>query len=543
MVEDRGELADGWHQFRVSYRDAVEFILRKDYRNTYAAEIKEEYTFMNQSQYEDMFRNAGFRVLHSSPIYNAWIIENRFQGKVRIKGLDGREMPFPATNYVIVGEKIPNNWGVRIVEQSSTVLQESRFLTRKAMKDRRSGQIFDLVGRPHQTIDLLPYFKRKGKIFVLGKQGFPRPIITSLGDDQHLDGIRNDGYMVEPISFIWDGRSPRFESIERELEKRAGVSKGEILQRGSSQSYEFFVSPGLVAEKVTSLALGVKSRSGNFIDVPNYTDLSSAGSIRPIDAQQVLRSAQAGSVLDARMEIATYNLMLDSRVALGPWIGSEIQLVESPRSPHILDSIVNLLNPKQRRRVFVAEDSPSFGSYLEIKRGSYLEQDGRGNILNRVEREYVVPREMSSSVVSILPVLKSKGKIYVGLEKRHLPGVQANEGFSDIVVNPAWRIPKSIKDMDSAKKFVKDRLFQDMGVVGSRIFSLGGPYHPSPGISPEVVHSFAVEIIFDRQMKPSELKALSWVALDELLEHRSLIRDAHLFVASLRLAHALGVIK
>ncbi|MBK8202746.1 MAG: methyltransferase domain-containing protein [Bdellovibrionales bacterium] len=170
-------------RYRTSHRDAVEFVLRKDYRKSYFAEIHEEYTYFTQSEFENALLKAGFRVLLSSPIFNPWIIENRFKDKFTLQSLAGKNLPFPATNYVIVGEKIRDDEAIRINETSHQVTSDPKFLSVRAMQQLRTGEFYDVVGRPHDTIDVLPFFRRKGRLFVYGHQAYPRPILTTLKSD------------------------------------------------------------------------------------------------------------------------------------------------------------------------------------------------------------------------------------------------------------------------------------------------------------------------------------------------------------------------
>ena len=45
-------------------------------------------------------------------LHNPWIRENRFRGRFFLWDLDGRRLPFPPTNFLIVGEKVAPGRGV-----------------------------------------------------------------------------------------------------------------------------------------------------------------------------------------------------------------------------------------------------------------------------------------------------------------------------------------------------------------------------------------------------------------------------------------------
>ncbi|HVJ21412.1 MAG TPA: hypothetical protein VM686_38640, partial [Polyangiaceae bacterium] len=77
----------------------------------------------------------------------------------------------------------------------------------------------------------------------------------------------------------------------------------------------------------------------------------------------------------------------------------------------------------------------------------------------------------------------------------------------------------------------------EYGLEVGRFWELGGRYHPSPGVTPEVVYPVAVEL---QKLPPGGDRPLYWVSLDELVTERLSLRDGHLRIGVLRTAHALG---
>lgn len=526
-------------RYRMSHRDAVEFILRKDYRESYLAEIQEEYTYFSQSEFENALLKAGFRVVLSSPIFNPWIIENRFKDMFTLQTLDGKPLPFPATNYVIVGEKIRDDEATRIDEASHQATKDPKFLSVRAMQQLRTGEIYDVVGRPHDTIDVLPFFRRKGQLFVYGHQAYPRPILTAVKSDELLGGSSTKGYSFEPLSFVRTHDQAQAAEIERELQSRMGIGPDQLLRAGSDQTYTFYTSPALVTERVTSIAIPIKKRKFSLhYPKKNESGLSSSGAIRPIEATQLLRASQAGSILDSRMEIATYNLLLDENLSIGPWIGEEIHLVDNLIQNKIrIKPAFDVLSPRRRLRVFQEVDRENFGQFLEVRTGQFADFDRHGNTVLTTEREYIVPKEFSNAVISVIPSFRRGSHIFVGIERRNLPGIQLNEGYSDIAVNPAWRIPKEITTLESGIEFVRSHVQSEFGLTVRRTYGLGGAYHPTPGLAPEIVYPVVVEV--DPSALPAKTNSpLAWVDLVDLIRNRRHIKDGHLLVVAYRLAHA-----
>ena len=125
----------------------------------------------------------------------------------------------------------------------------------------------------------------------------------------------------------------------------------------------------------------------------------------------------------------------------------------------------------------------------------------------------------------------------MGIEDDDLPAAQCFEGNSNLLITPAWRLPRSIGHLSDAKTFVRERVAEEYGVEVGQITTLGGKYHPTPGATPEIVHPLSAEVLSERAGR----RALSWVPLSQLVERASALRDGHLRIAAIRAAHALDV--
>jgi hypothetical protein len=124
----------------------------------------------------------------------------------------------------------------------------------------------------------------------------------------------------------------------------------------------------------------------------------------------------------------------------------------------------------------------------------------------------------------------------VGVDDDDLPAAQLFNGNSNLPVAPAWRIPRERSTVTPARAFVRESLAREYGLEVGRFWELGGRYHPSAGVTPEVVYPVAVEVL--RQQ--ADARTLHWISLDELVRERGQIRDGHLLIGVLRAAHALG---
>jgi SAM-dependent methyltransferase len=100
--------------FRLTLRQAAEFLSKKDYADNWQSEMNEEFCFWSFTRWKRVLAETGFKIIEnpnlpgsSSRVYsNPWIVEHRYHGHVLIFDCEhGRDLPFPPTNMVLVAEK------------------------------------------------------------------------------------------------------------------------------------------------------------------------------------------------------------------------------------------------------------------------------------------------------------------------------------------------------------------------------------------------------------------------------------------------------
>jgi SAM-dependent methyltransferase len=523
----------GFVRYELGLRAAAEFVLRKDYRADWETEILEEYTYLTQSQFEEAFRSRGLRIVTSRQLWNPWIVQNRFEGKFHLSQTDGNPLPFPPTNYLIVGEKVRPGAGVKLFEKQSRTISSPNFLSLKGYRHEATGQVMELVERPHQTLDVVPWCESAGQVFVFAKKDFPRPVVNACADQPHLNSTTNSGYITEPISAIVDSEGDEETEVCRILRERAGFEAGDIVSVGGSFSY--YTSPGGVNELVRSRLVEVRPGLTDFT-FPNYTPFTDAGSVREMDATQALRACHVGGLFDARLEINIYRLLHELGRNYGAWIGAPIDLSVQTRE-FALTEPAQVIAP--RAHAAFSQPAPlSRPQFLSLCEGTFAERDGAGRILAEARFEYVRPEHLSNNTLVVLPVLRTEEGVFVGVEHRDLPAVQSFSGSSGIVVTPAWRLPSAVKHLSEIPHFIEKALERDFNLRARRSWELGGSYFPSSGVTPEVVYPFVTEVEPGKNSDP----ALQFIPLGELTGKPHLLQDAHLLIAAYRLAHALGVL-
>jgi SAM-dependent methyltransferase len=520
------DLQAGWRRFRVERRLAAEFLLRKDYRADWATEVLEEYTYFDQPRFEAEYSRLGLRLLASFPIHNPWIVQNRYVGRALLRTPDGEPEDFPPTNLLIVGEKVREGEGVRFV--AGELRPATGFLVTHCYRHVVSGSLRDLVRRRGTAIDVVPWFEAQGALYVLARKGHPRPVLQTSDADPALDGGSAVGYVTEPILTV-QTEKPLGVTVEDTL-RGSGIGDTQIVAMQEASRY--YPSPGGLMEQVRAVHVRI---APTYLqrDVDNQSGFTSGGSVRAIDAHQLLRAAQVGALPDARLELNVYELLLSQAQDPGPWIGAEICLTDQGGEP---PPSLSLTLP--RRRSYVPASPGESAGFLELRCRDLRELSPAGEELVRQPREYALPRQLSTNTVSCALLRRRGGVIELGLDEDDLPAVQAFEGTSAIWVTPAWRLPRGTTSRAQAQAFVTRQLSHSYGVEVRSMVELGGRYHPSAGVTPEIVFPYAVDAVVAHPTRCP----LRWVALAELVANAGELREGHLRIACLRSAHALGLL-
>lgn len=532
--------ASGHQRYALNQRAATEFVLRKDYRDHYDVEKLEEYTYYTQAQFEAAFAERRLRVVASFPIFNPWIVNNRFAGKfVWRDPATSALLPFPATNYLIVGEKVASGAGVKIDAVSTNSEPEPSFVKLHAYQHRATGKVFELCERPHPTVDVMPYFVRGQRCFVLAKQGFPRPLSRLFSQsgqefEHNLTATHLAGYVTEPLSaIVKEGNTEQ--AVSHVLAERAKTTK-DSSQATVSARLRYYPSPGGISECVDAVCVGVAAQDEE-VAVDNYTAFVSAGTVRPLEATQLLRAHAIGGMFDARLEINTFHLLRELRMPLGPWIGESVEL----RLQH--DAKLDLASPSS-----LAERSPqscfdrmlvSPQQFLQVFRTRFVERDASNQALAEGSFEWVRPRALSCNTLSLLPCLRTERGVMIGLQARELPAPEVHGDGARLWCVPAVRLPRDKARLSDAQSFAEHRLAEEFSLAPRQAWSLGGRYFPSIGVTPEVVHPYALEV--DARSLEGGSDALKWFSLSDVVNARVHLRDAHTLVSVLRLAHALSL--
>jgi hypothetical protein len=183
---------------------------------------------------------------------------------------------------------------------------------------------------------------------------------------------------------------------------------------------------------------------------------STSGRVRAIETQQVLRAAQVGGLEDARLELNVYELLLQLGRPAGPWIGEAIELAEG--APPARTTTMRALRERERRRAFTRAPREASTGFLELRCSTFEEVDAAGVVVGRQALELVVPRHLGACTLVAAPLRRHAGEVWIGVADDDLPAAQCFEGHSELLVAPAWRVPRELTTMTPATAWMRARL-------------------------------------------------------------------------------------
>lgn len=500
-------------RFQAFYTDVVEFIRRKDYYANWDIELQEEYGYFTQREFENVFKELGLRIILSTPIYNQWIIDNRYKNQFKIFNLQGEEIGFPPTNYLIAGEKVN---GAKELQLTRHLPQsESPYLIHSSYLNTKNKRIYDIVARPNSVTDIIPYYHTNNGLKVIAKHGYPRPLTTITTDSPVIDGKRYSGYIPEGIAIATD------KDIYEELEKRFGIASNAI--KTNSPALSYYTSPGGINEKVTSVYLELnKVIEKNIPLSEGFTGFTDSGYLQEYDAMQLLNTAQTGALVEARLEVNIYNLFLKLDIPLPKWLGQKVTIKETENI--VVTSFKELLAIHYRDY----QETNQSANFLKTSRADFSEI---GINHSNTILEYVYPKNYSTNTLVTIPVYKYNNETYVGLEIRSLPIPQLFTDNSAILTVPALRLPKEIENFYDLENYIKQIQIGESNIIN--FSKLGEKYFPSIGVTTEQVYPYIVTL-------ETPTDKLYWVNINELISNLDRIDDAHLLIALCRLKHSLA---
>ena len=256
--------------------------------------------------------------------------------------------------------------------------------------------------------------------------------------------------------------------------------------------------------------------------LPNtFEKLESETVLHTYDAAQLLKTAQTGALVEARLEMNIYNLFRRLAMPLPQWLGEKIVIAEQmPSEIATIESLKSTVNA-------CFEITESTSGFLRTDRVLFATAN---QTESKTILEYVYPVDVSTNTLLTLPVCRVGEEIYIGLEMRDLPVPQQFSGNSRLATVFAKRLPKYIHEYIQLEEYI-----MKLDIFGASVtcfFKLGEKYYPSIGVTPEQVYPYVVQL--DRPAS-----GLKWISLRSAIQQPEQFEDAHLLICLFRLWHAI----
>ncbi len=483
--------------FRLPYRWAYEFIIRKDNRKDWDEELPKQYTFFTPREFRKNLRGLGARVQYTAPCWSESKIRECFEGRFRLIDDDGTQLGSPPTSFITVAQKIPNGQSVLIQERRPSNGQTERRLEITSMRNEVSGKIHEIVSRGMELTDILPYrVASNGDLYVYVQQSVPRGISNAIPrKGLSLDGKRWSGHMTEAISLpteiVMESETGQYKDSVKFARDYLGLKPfiEALLQKGPS----FFPAPDFIDERIHTRYLNVTEPTDKI--TPRISSVETHGflnnsKIREIKAQHLLNAISVGLIPNSNLEVQILNLfqMLDKKAE--SWNDSPLTLdVDTPE--HLFDGkeLMRLIGEADSR---FKKTKGSVGQIRSIQSVFVDEGVVEGSIkgMRSSDLEFVLNGEQTHNKAVVLPLTRDaqSEEVMAGVITEHLPVPQRYQGTGATISAPSFSLPAEVTTIEEAKKFVADQF----GVTVDKVSRLGESYYCHIGVTPTRIFPFAV---------------------------------------------------
>lgn len=481
--------------FRLPAKWAHEFLLRKDDRENWNAELHKEYCFFTRHDFTRTLRGYGARLLYTAPHWDEQIIKNRFGKKIRLFDEDGIPKGSSETSFIIVAQKTSARQSLTLQERKPC-REENPNLRIMAMRNEYDGTTLDVVSRDMHLTELLPYrITDSGKLHIFVHEGVPRGLANTIPrKGPNIDRKQWSGHMTEALSIpqeIIEAIDPtHFRSVLNFSQDHLGLKPkmGCLFEDGPG----FYPAPDCIDEHIDTKYLEISSAEK--IKPPKTVledadGFSTRGRIREIDAQQILNAIGAGFIPTSRLEIQILALYEKLEISYQSWADCplSIQTEEPEETTTLQDILANLAADDTRFK----ESKGSVGQLKTMQSVFVDEGQDQGSVKGLASREmdFVLNEDSSMNTAVVLPLTrKINGEIMAGIVEQYLPVPQRYKGNGYTVSCPSFPLPAEIENFDMARKYIADKFSVPVECVAR----LGESYFSHIGVTPQRIFPFAV---------------------------------------------------
>lgn len=534
FLEELPERVPNTRLFRLPYKWAYEFFMRKDDLAHWDQELPIEYTFFTPREFRKELRNLGSRVQYAGPHWDEDYIEEHFDGKFRLLDENSKPLGHPPTSFVAVAYKMADRKSLYIQERRPSQTDKSS-LTIKAVRDQKSGDIIDVVSRDKSISEVLPYrVNENGRLKIYLHDGVPRNLVNSVPrNGKSFDQRRWSGHMIEPISIDnkYFAEEHSFDIKQTVLFARDHLGlkpKNEsVMQVGP----DYFPSADYIDDKINTYYLHVAKAKGPISPKHVSEDrdrFQAKGRIREMDAQQVLDAISVGFIPNAHLELQILYLYNHLGIKAENWTLKSVKFKTGKikQNTNLATVIKNYGLDKNRFK-----NIKGTSGQLRPVHSIFVEEgQTRGAImgLSAQDMDFVVHNEETVNTAVVLPLSKGlKNDVHAGFVMKQMPVPQRHTGNANIICAPSFNLPRDVTNLKHAKKYIADHF----GVLPENVIKMGESYFSHVGMTPHRIHPFAV-IVPDGKPDDPTTKFLPFYQLKLL--RKSVARDTHMMVVMAR---------
>lgn len=482
--------------FRLPYKWAYEFIMRKDDRNHWESELPMEYTFFTPRDFRKELSALGARVQYSAPYWDEDIINSKFEGRFRLYDDNGNPLGDPPTCFIAVAYKMAERKSL-VIEERRPSIGESGRLKITAMRDEKTGRVMDVASRDISISEILPYYvDEEGRLKIYLHDGIARSITNAVPrGGMNIDERRWSGHMVEPIAvenqIILE--MPEFDMKNSVLFARDHLGlkpEGDaVLEHGP----DYYPAPDYIDEKINTYYLKIRPHKGiiqpkSLIGVEKF---QAKGIVREFDAQQILNAITVGMIPNGRLELQILALFQHLNLRAQTWTDKQINLqVGKISAQSNLKDILQRLGAHDKR---FREIKGSAGQLRPVHSTFVEEGQSRGALsgLSAENVDFIIHDGKTVNTAIVLPLGKGmKDDVHAGFLLEHLPVPQRHEGNGLTISAPSFNIPPEITNQRMLKKYIAEQF----GVLPNMVIKLGESYFSHIGMTPQKIYPFVVSV-------------------------------------------------
>ncbi len=480
--------------FRLPYKWAYEFILRKDDREYWNEELHKEYAFLTERDMRRLLKSFDARILYSAPHWDNQIIKSRFEKKFKLFDENGQMLGNPPTSFIALAQKVGEKKSLLVTERKPS-RTPNRSVRITAMRNEVDGRIQDIVSRDQEIVEIIPYRIDGEKLKIYIHDGLPRALINAVPrNGPNIDGKRWSGHMTEAISIPYDvfdtiklGDTKSTFNFARDF-LGLKIIPGKDIEDGPG----FYPAPDHIDERIQTKYLQVQAPEGPIEPrhiLPDISGFSTQGKIREVDAQRILNSIGVGVIPSSRLEIQILALYEKLGLQYESWADCPLNLqIEEPQVISRLKEIVDKLAQHDSR----FRDIRGTAGQIRTAHSVFVDEGQmKGGIAGLASREmeFILQEDQSQNTAVILPLTQSiNGEVMAGIIEDYLPVPQRYKGNGYMLTCPSMPLPREITNFELARKYIAEKFEVPIDCVSR----MGESYFSHIGITPQRIYPFAV---------------------------------------------------